>query len=92
MKFTNVRELKSKTSALLDAVEQGERLIITYHGKPRAMITKVSEDDIQMKDAIPQGNVRKLKKKRPVSLQGIATGSKVTAKDFEEAKMAWQSQ
>ncbi len=46
MKFTNVRSLKLNTAELLDAVEDGEEIVITYHGKPKAILTKVGEEDL----------------------------------------------
>ena len=44
MKFANVRELKNKTSEILRKAEK-EDVVITSQGKPRAIITGVSEDD-----------------------------------------------
>lgn len=51
MKFANVRALKTNTAELLEQVEEGEDVVITYHGKPRAMLVKISEVDINIKDA-----------------------------------------
>lgn len=51
MKFTNIRALKMKTAELLQAVEEGEEIIITYHGKPKAMLIRFSEEDIEMKES-----------------------------------------
>jgi prevent-host-death family protein len=44
MKFANVRELKNKTSEILRKAEK-EAVIITSKGKPRAMVTAISEED-----------------------------------------------
>ncbi len=44
MKFANVRELKNKTSEILRNAEK-EAVIITSNGKPRALITAISEED-----------------------------------------------
>ncbi|MEC4684341.1 MAG: type II toxin-antitoxin system Phd/YefM family antitoxin [Nitrospirota bacterium] len=44
MKFANVRELKNKTSEILRTAEK-EAVIITSKGKPRAIITAISEED-----------------------------------------------
>ncbi|GBE02278.1 phd_YefM [bacterium BMS3Bbin06] len=44
MKFANVRELKNKTSEILRKAEK-EAVIITSKGKPRAIITAISEED-----------------------------------------------
>lgn len=44
MKFANVRELKNKTSEILRKAEK-EAVIITSKGKPRAIVTAISEED-----------------------------------------------
>jgi len=59
MKFASVRELKNKTSALLRRVYQGENVIITHRGKPKAVIRHLTEDEIE--DYII-ANSKKLKK------------------------------
>ncbi|MDO9463144.1 MAG: type II toxin-antitoxin system Phd/YefM family antitoxin [Deltaproteobacteria bacterium] len=46
MKFANVRELKNKTSEILRNAEK-EAVIITSNGKPRAIITAISEEDFE---------------------------------------------
>lgn len=46
MKFANVRELKNKTSEILRSAEK-EAVIITSNGKPRAIITAISEEDFE---------------------------------------------
>lgn len=55
MKFANVRELKNKTSEILRSAEK-EAVIITSKGKPRAMITPISEGDFE--DYIPGKSVK----------------------------------
>jgi antitoxin (DNA-binding transcriptional repressor) of toxin-antitoxin stability system len=47
MKFANVRTLKNKTSEMLRLVAGGKDVIITSHGKPVAMIRKMTEDEIE---------------------------------------------
>ncbi|MDP1768051.1 MAG: type II toxin-antitoxin system prevent-host-death family antitoxin [Nitrospirota bacterium] len=47
MRFTNVRELKAKTSEMLRTVEQGNTVLVTTHGRPTAMLVPVTEDDIE---------------------------------------------
>ncbi len=44
MKFANVRELKNKTSEILRKAQEGD-VIITSRGKPRAIITAITEED-----------------------------------------------
>ena len=46
MKFANVRELKNKTSEILRNAEK-EAVIITSKGKPRALVTAISEEDFE---------------------------------------------
>jgi prevent-host-death family protein len=46
MKFANVRELKNKTSEILRTAEK-ETVVITSKGKPRAMVTAISEEDFE---------------------------------------------
>ena len=46
MKFANVRELKNKTSEILRKAEK-EAVVITSKGKPRAIITAISEEDFE---------------------------------------------
>ena len=42
MKLT-AKELRSQTSLLLDAVERGEEVTITYRGRPRARVVRIEE-------------------------------------------------
>jgi len=51
MRFTNVRALKMKTAELLEAVEEGEEIVITYHGKPKALLMRIGEEEIEMKES-----------------------------------------
>jgi len=46
MKFANVREMKNKTSEILRKAEK-EAVIITSKGKPRAIVTAISEEDFE---------------------------------------------
>lgn len=46
MKFANVREPKNKTSEILRKAEK-EPVIITSKGKPRAIVTAITEDDFE---------------------------------------------
>ena len=71
MKFTNVRELKSKTSAMLRTVERGNTVLVTTHGRPTAMLVPVTEDDIE--DALLAYSP-KLRKKIEDGLKNIRAG------------------
>ncbi|MDD5223783.1 MAG: type II toxin-antitoxin system Phd/YefM family antitoxin [bacterium] len=46
MKFANVRELKNKTSEILRKAE-AEDVVITSNGKPRAILSAVTEEDFE---------------------------------------------
>lgn len=59
MKFANVRTLKANTAELLQAVEAGEEVIITYHGKPKAVLLKISEEEERKPDKKQHGVLRK---------------------------------
>ena len=47
MKFTTVRELKNKTSEVLDAATHGKDVLITHHGRPIAVIHGLEERDFE---------------------------------------------
>jgi prevent-host-death family protein len=47
MIFANVRELKNKTSELLRATGDGNDVIITYRGKPKALLTPLNEETME---------------------------------------------
>ena len=47
MKFATVRGLKSRTSEMLRRAAGGERILVTSHGKPVAMIQGMSEDELE---------------------------------------------
>lgn len=82
MKFTNVRELKAKTSDILKEVDLGENIVITYHGKPKALLSKITEEEIKLvKKPSAKG---KLTKDHPfLRLIGIFSDD---AKDLSENK------
>jgi prevent-host-death family protein len=47
MKFSSIRELKAKTSEVIDRSAGGEPVIITSHGKPKAILASVKEEDLE---------------------------------------------
>ena len=47
MKFANIKELKTKTSELIETANTGEMVIITYRGKPRAILKRFSKEEIE---------------------------------------------
>jgi len=80
MKFTNVRELKSKTSEMLRTVEQGNTILVTTHGRPTAMLVPVTEDDIE--DALLAYS-QKLRKKIQEGLKDIRAGRTMSLSDYK---------
>ncbi len=47
MKFINVRELHNKTARILDIVTKGDRIVVTYRGRPCAAIIPLLEEDLE---------------------------------------------
>jgi len=47
----SAKELRQKTRLLLDMVERGEEVIITYRGRPRARIVSINEGPDQAESA-----------------------------------------
>ncbi len=79
MKFANVRELKTKTSAMLRTVERGNTVLVTTHGRPTAMLVPVTEDDIE--DALLAYSPA-LRKKIETGLKDIRAGRMSSLSDY----------
>lgn len=47
MVFTNIKELKAKTSEILRKVKAGEEIVITFRGKPMALLRSFMEDELE---------------------------------------------
>lgn len=47
MQFTSIADLKNNTCRIISAVEKGNNTILTKHGRPVAVITHLSEDEIE---------------------------------------------
>ena len=80
VKFTNVRELKAKTSEMLRTVERGNTVLVTTHGRPTAMLVPVTEDDIE--DALLAYSP-KLRKKIEEGLKDIRAGRTMSLSDYK---------
>ena len=80
VKFTNVRELKAKTSEMLRTVERGNTVLVTTHGRPTAMLVPVTEDDIE--DALLAYSP-KLRKKIEEGLKDIRVGRTMSLSDYK---------
>ena len=83
MRFTNVRELKTKTSEMLRTVERGNTVLVTTHGRPTAMLVPVTEDDIE--DALLAYSP-KLRKKIEEGLKDIRAGRSMSLSDYKAAR------
>ncbi len=79
VKFTNVRDLKARTSAVLRTVEKGNTVLVTTHGRPTAMLVPVSEDDIE--DALLAYSPI-LRKKIEEGLKDIQAGRAMSLADY----------
>jgi len=83
MKFTNVRELKAKTSEMLRIVERGNTVLVTTHGRPTAMLVPVTEDDIE--DALLAYSPT-LRKKIEAGLKDIRAGRTMLLSDYKATR------
>lgn len=83
MKFTNVPELKTKSSAMLRTVERGNTVLVTTHGRPTAMLVPVTEDDIE--DALLAYSPA-LRKKIEAGLKDIRAGRTTRLSDYQTAR------
>ena len=57
-KHVGVRELKDKLSSYLDAVKQGQEIIVTDHGKPVARLVPLGDTDDRLAELIAKGDAR----------------------------------
>ena len=79
MRFTNVRELKAKTSEMLRTVERGNTVLATTHGRPTAMLVPVTEENIE--DALLTYSPQ-LRKKIAAGLKDIRAGRTSSLADY----------
>ena len=84
MKFTNVRELKAKTSEMLRTVAQGNTVLVTTHGRPTAMLVPMTEDDIE--DALLAYSPI-LRKKIEDGLKDIREGRTMRLADYKATRV-----
>ena len=84
MKFTNVRELKAKTSEMLRTVERGNTVLVTTHGRPTAMLVPVTEDDIE--DALLAYSPT-LRKKIEEGLNDIRAGRTMRLSEYKATRV-----
>lgn len=85
MKFTNVRELKAKTSEMLRTVEMGNTVLVTTHGRPTAMLVPVTEDEIE--DVLLAYSPQ-LRKKIEAGLKDIQAGRTMPLVEYMKRRAA----
>ena len=88
MKFANVRELKSKTSAMLRTVERGNTVLVTTHGRPTAMLVPVREEDIE--DALLAYSPS-LRKKIQEGLDDVRAGRTMRLSEYKSKRKKKQA-
>jgi prevent-host-death family protein len=90
MREIGVRELKSKLSEVLRAVEDGEEVRVTVHGRPVAEIrpTAESEEDRLMRQLIAEGRVtppsRPVPRNIPIPPPGKGSATAIILAEREE--------
>ncbi|MCD6471682.1 hypothetical protein J7K55_00940 [Candidatus Aerophobetes bacterium] len=86
MAFVNVRELRLNTAKILQKTDKGEHVFITYRGKPRAVIRRITQDEIEDYIFLNHPKFKeKLKKAYKESLEGKTTDiDKLIAETEEE--------
>ena len=85
VKFTNVRELKAKTSEMLRTVAMGNTVLVTTHGRPTAMLVPVTEDEIE--DALLAYSPQ-LRKKIEAGLKDIRAGRTMPLAEYMKRRAA----
>lgn len=82
MPLVGVRELKTKASEVFRTVRQKkEEFIITYKGKPFAILVPLSEEELE--DYILAGHPHFIKE-RKFSREEVRKGEKVTTKELKK--------
>lgn len=79
MTFSSVRELKSKTSEVLRRTAKGEPVIITSHGKPKAILASIEEEDLE---DVLLAHSPSLRKKIEQGLEDIRKGRVTTLESY----------
>jgi antitoxin (DNA-binding transcriptional repressor) of toxin-antitoxin stability system len=85
MKFVTVKDLKVETPKVLKLTDQGEDVVVTYRGKPRALIRRLTEDEIE--DYVI-ANSPKIRKLLGEAEQEMREGKLVDFEEFLNARKA----
>jgi prevent-host-death family protein len=79
MTFSSVRELKFKTSEVLRRTAKGEPVIITSHGKPKAILASIEGEDLE---DVLLAHSPSLRKKIEQGLEDIRKGRVTTLESY----------
>ena len=60
VQFVNIREFKTKTDAVIRRLEHSD-VVLTIRGKPKALLHKVSENDLSLREEFTPEEWRKLR-------------------------------
>ena len=83
MKFAAIRDLQIKASVVVKKAEQ-EPVVITVHGRPKAVLTPISEDELE--DFI-FANHPSLRKRIERGLRDIRRGKVIAHQDLKAKLM-----
>lgn len=80
MKFAAIRDLQIKASDVVKKAQR-ESVVITVHGKPKAVLMPISEDELE--DFLFE-NSPKLRKRLKEGLRDIKEGRVITHEDLKK--------
>jgi hypothetical protein len=61
VQFVNIREFKTDTDAVLRKLERSD-VVLTLHGKPKALLHKISEGDLSLREEFSAEEWEKLER------------------------------
>jgi len=74
MVFASTREISKSTKAVFEKVDNGEHVLVVHYGKPRAIIQRITGDDLEDYVLLNHPEFRhKLTQALKQSLQGKVT-------------------
>ena len=83
MRFITVSELKNDASSIVHRVEDGDPVVVMRHGKPRAAVIALKEEDMDQLLFETSPTVRRALRE---SLRDIRAGRTVTLRDYLRGK------
>lgn len=75
VQFVNIREFKTNTESVLKQLERSD-IVLTVRGKPEALLRKISEKDLSLKEEFTSEEWEKLEKlaRGPGKVYGTGAG------------------